>query len=70
MTRFYCNISRFVIIFVLFVGGCAAVKKEPSVIRKAALARITASVRAFHILNRFLLTEVSCSAKTALPLIT
>jgi hypothetical protein len=40
MTRFYCNISRFVIIFVLFVGGCAAVKKEPSVIRKAALARI------------------------------
>ncbi len=42
MTRFYC-ISRFVIIFVLFVGGCAAVKKEPSVIRKAALARISLS---------------------------
>ncbi len=42
MTRFYC-ISRFVIIFVLFVGGCAAVKKEPSVIRRAALARISLS---------------------------
>ncbi len=43
MTRFYCNINSFVIIFVLFVGGCAAVKKEPFVVRKAALARISLS---------------------------
>lgn len=37
------NINCFVIIFVLFVGGCAAVKKEPSVIIKAALTRISES---------------------------
>jgi len=43
MTRFYRNINCFVIIFVLFVGGCAAVKKEPSVIKKAALTRISLS---------------------------
>ena len=42
MTRFYC-INSFVIIFVLFVGGCAVVKKEPSAIRKAALTRISPS---------------------------
>jgi len=33
----------FIIIFVLFVGGCAAVKKEPSAIKKAALTRISSS---------------------------
>lgn len=43
MTRFYHNINCFIIIFVLFAGGCAAVKKEPSVVRKAALTRISSS---------------------------
>lgn len=43
MTRFYRNINCFIIIFVLFVGGCAAVKKEPSAIKKAALTRISSS---------------------------
>ena len=33
----------FIIIFIFFIGGCAGVKKEPSVIRKAALARISLS---------------------------
>ena len=37
------NINYFIIIFIFFIGGCAADKKEPSVIRKAALARISLS---------------------------
>jgi len=37
------NISCFIIIFVLFAGGCAAFKKEPSVIKKAALTKISPS---------------------------
>ncbi|MBU4345192.1 MAG: MltA domain-containing protein [Desulfobacteraceae bacterium] len=43
MTRFYRNINYFIVIFVLFAGGCAALKKEPSVIKKAALTKISPS---------------------------